>query len=41
MRVALRDIKVCPTKGYASEHIAPQPSLSACSPLHSITVLTN
>ena len=41
MQVALRDIKACPTKGYASDQVAPQPSLSNSQHNYSITVLTH
>jgi len=33
--------QVCPTKGYESVQIAPQPLLSNCHSHYSITVLTH
>lgn len=40
-RVALLDIKSCPTKGYESAQIAPQPLSSNCRYFYSITVSTH
>ena len=40
-RIALLDIKSCPTKGYESAHTAPQPLLSISRYNYSITVLTH
>lgn len=40
-RMALLDIKCCPTEGYASAQVAPLPLLSNCRYNYSITVLTH
>ncbi len=40
-RMALLNIKSCPTKGYESVQTAPQPLSSNCRYYYSITVLTH
>ncbi len=40
-RMALLDIKFCPTKGYESAQVAPQPYLSISCINYPITILTH
>ena len=40
-RLALVNIKCCPTEGYESEQVAPQSLLSVYRYFYSITVLTH
>lgn len=41
MQFASLNIKCCPTKGYESAQVAPQPLLSNCRYNYPITILTH